>query len=791
MTALMALSTADTVTAVPAAPFSHQLRQADGSSFPARRWGDENLSGWDTDEGYAILFDDNLKSWVYAVHDKDEKLVSSGRQVGKQPPPGQLRKKLRPGKKATAGMPKKTMTTSLARSASLTTGPTTSPSASPATGVTGNIPVILVIFSDSPTPAYTAADFQTLLFGTGTWSMQDYYTEVSYGAFTVSPGPAGIIGWVSAASPHNYYGQNDPYGWDKWPGDLVYEAVTAADSTVNFAPYDLDGDCYVDVVDIIHQGTGEESSPDPKDIWSHSWSLSAAKTFGYSHNGVFTTNDTCLADPTQFVKINEYVIQPEKLGNGMTTMGVFAHEFGHALGLPDLYDTDYSSEGIGSWSLMAGGSWNAIDQGGDRPAHLDPWSRYVLGWSSPALIDASVTAQPFGAVESARDSYRLLDGGNEYFLLENRQKSGFDAGLPGEGLLVWHIDETMTDNNSAWYPGCTSCTGHYMVALVQADGLYSLEKNANSGDGGDPFPGTGNRQAFSRATTPGNNLYSGVSSGFRITGISPSGPTMTADITLIETTITSAPGALSNVTQATFTFCSPTLSATFECARDAGAWSACTSPATFSGLADGTHTFRVRAVDSDGTTDTTPAGHTWTIDTLPPVTSLGSTPDSLTASTSASFGFSADDPTAAYTCRLDAGAWSPCTSPATYGNLSPGAHIFSVYARDLAGNADLSPSTWDWVISTGSVKLAASGQTTAFLPTIAAAVSTFPAGTSPTIYLQSLTFAETIDVNRCGEQLTLTGGYNSDFTAVIGQTNVAGSLSVTCGTLIVEHLVVI
>jgi M6 family metalloprotease-like protein len=797
LSVLMTTAAAETSLAVPAAPYSHQLQQNDNSSFAARKWGDENLSGWETEDGYTILFDDNLKSWVYAVHDKDEKLVGSNRQVGRNDPPGLVRKKLRPGAKATAGRPQKTISPAPILSASEAAVPAAAPAGpnlSPPVS-TAAVPVILVNFNGT-TSSYDAADIESLLFGSGTWSMADYYSEVSYGAFSVSSGPAGIIGWVTAAQNHDYYGQNDTSGNDLWPGDLVYEAVVAADTNVNFAPYDHNGDCYVDAVNILHQGTGEEASPTATDIWSHSWSLVGAQYWGKSHYGVYTTNDVCTADPGRNVKINNYVIQPELLKTGpnkyhLSTMGVFAHEYGHVLGLPDLYDTDGSSEGVGNWSLMASGSWNMATLGGDRPAHLDPWSKSALGWSVPTTISASVTAKTFGAVESANDIYRLLSGNSEYFLLENRQKSGFDAGLPGGGLLLWHIDEAKGDNKSEWYPGCSSCSSHYKVALVQADGLFEMEKNIDRGDGGDPFPGTANKQSVSIATTPANNLYNGTSSGFRIAGISSSGPTMTADITVLDTAITSAPADPANLTDAAFAFTSPEPGAIFECSLDASPWSACTSPASFTGLADGSHSFSVRAKDAEGAIDLTPAVFTWVIDTLPPETSMDSSPPSQTAATSAGFSFSSPDAEASFSCSLDTGSWTTCSSPVTYSNLPPAEHNFQVRARDLAGNDDPSPTAWNWTITQPYVKLVAAGQPEGSFSTISAAISSFPAGSAPSISLQSLTFTETVDINRCDEQITLKGGYNPDFSAIIGQTILDGSINIFCGTLIIDNMVII
>ena len=514
--------------AVPAAPLVYTLDQSDGSTFEARQWGDEWLHGWETMEGYSIVFDQDLKSWAYAVHDYDGALVSSSQAVGKIPPP-EASKSLRPKGQARLAIPEKRFSKQSPSQA----GPE---GVVPPTG-TGKIPVIMINFSNTTT-TYTPAQFNTLLFGTGTYSMKDYYQEISYGAFTVTGGPPGVMGWWTASNTHDYYGTDSGgTGNDAWPGDLVYDAIHAADlsGVFNFNDYDTDGDCYVDVVAIVHQGTGQEASGVATDIWSHSWNLSSAQYYGRSHYGTYTTNDACTAIPGQNVKINNYIIQPEKLTSStMQTMGVFAHEYGHALGLPDLYDTDYSSEGIGNWSLMAAGSWTYVGVPGDRPAHMDAWSKYKLGWVTPTQVSGTLTNESIQQAATAADVYKLLTGtanppSGEYFLVENRQKTGFDAGLPGAGLLIWHIDESKTDNTQECIVG-PPCSSHYKVALIQADNLWNLENGTNRGDTGDPYPGSTNNTSLTASTSPNSNLYSGSSSGVSITNISPSAPTMTATL---------------------------------------------------------------------------------------------------------------------------------------------------------------------------------------------------------------------------------------------------------------------
>ena len=319
------------VYAVPAAPGLHTLTQPDGTAFMARQWGDENLHGWETADGVTIVLDDRLKVWTYAEHAADGRLVSSAKIVGTERLPQGWPRRLRPGP-ADIGLEKRRLSRESKQRAAAPQEVTEglAPFAVAPTG-TGNVPVFLINFSNTTT-AYTPSAFDTLLFGNGNNSMKDYYAEVSYGAFTVSAGPGGVAGWYTAVNTHNYYGQNDASGNDRWPGDLVYEAVAAADTAgFDFAPYDQDGDCYVDIVNIIHQGTGEEAGGPATDIWSHRWSLTGASNWGYSHFGAYTTNDDCASNPSVKVKVNDYVIQPEVLWGGQQTMGVFAHEYGHAL----------------------------------------------------------------------------------------------------------------------------------------------------------------------------------------------------------------------------------------------------------------------------------------------------------------------------------------------------------------------------------------------------------------------------------------------------------------------------
>jgi M6 family metalloprotease-like protein len=529
LTSLVIFSLPRKCLAVPAAPLAHTLTQPDGSTFQARQWGDESIHGWETIDGYSIVFDQDLQCWTYAEHDIAGRLTSSAKIAGKYPPPADFPRHLRPTGEFSSMSHRKRAPQEV------------SPEFISSIG-TAKIPVFLIKFSDTITiPTHTTDEFNSLLFGTGNNTMNDYFKEVSYNAFSIS---GTVTGWYTASNTHDYYGQNNALtGFDMYPATLVTEAVAAADAAgFNFVPYDQDGDCYVDVVAIIHEGTGAEASRYPSDIWSHSWDLYSAHYYNdQDGNGIYTTK--CPCSKGGFIKVNDYIIMPEKLSNQISTIGIFAHEYGHALGLPDLYDTDSSSQGIGYWSVMASGSWNGVWINGDRPAHMDAWCKYYLGWVTPTLVTGTLPNEPINQAETYADVYQLLSGSpsssiGEYFLVENRQKAGFDTGLPGSGLLIWHIDESQNSNANECYPSllynCNSLR-HYHVALEQADNLWELEKRINSGNSGDPYPGSANNRSFNDTSSPSSNLYSGSPSNVSVTSISDSGTTMIATLSAIST----------------------------------------------------------------------------------------------------------------------------------------------------------------------------------------------------------------------------------------------------------------
>ncbi|MDD5088095.1 MAG: M6 family metalloprotease domain-containing protein, partial [bacterium] len=376
-----------------------------------------------------------------------------------------------------------------------------------------NILAILVDFSDNGqrTPA---DDFDVLLFDSARGSLRNYYQEVSYGNLTLTTvNVPGALGWQRAPQSYSYY-VNHNNGFGSYPRNaqkLAEDAVHLVDAVVDFSRYDNDGDGYVDALFIVHAGPGAERTGNGNHIWSHMWSMNPQVVDG--------------------VTTEIYSMEPEFWNApGDMTCGVYAHEMGHSVfGLPDFYDYDYDSEGLGKWSLMAGGSWNGPL--GATPAHPDAWCRMTMGFVTPVCVTSDMPFVAIPNVETAPLIYRLWTNGNQgqqYFLVENRQRTGYDAAIPGEGLLIYHVDDQRHGNDNQWYPGYTE-DGHYQVALEQADGLWNLEQNMNSGDGGDPFS-TATGSNFTQLTVPDNRSYASQDTRVGVRRVSASGDTMTAGL---------------------------------------------------------------------------------------------------------------------------------------------------------------------------------------------------------------------------------------------------------------------
>lgn len=380
-----------------------------------------------------------------------------------------------------------------------------SASRAPITG-TKRALVLLVDFSDK-TAVQNQAHFNNLLFSQGTYatgSMRDFYREASYGKLNVIGAVKGqngpTAGWFRAPRPKSYYTNNN-FGHGTYPKNaqkLVEDAIDLAAPHVNFSSYDNDGDGFVEALIVICAGRGGEATGNKSDFWSHKWGITPKTVNG--------------------VKVNKYFMAPED-----GRVGVMAHELGHLLlGLPDLYDTDYSSKGTGKWDLMAGGSWN---NGGHTPAHPTAWCKVKCGWVNPTTIfnnSANINLKPY---HNNQDIIKLPIGNvnsKEYFLLSNRQKHGFDKNIPGEGMIIEHVDENQTNNKDE---------NHYLVDIEQADGKRHLNTNSNSGDANDVFP-YGSNKSFNNSSNPNSKSYAATDSKISVTNIAKSGNNVTANVSV-------------------------------------------------------------------------------------------------------------------------------------------------------------------------------------------------------------------------------------------------------------------
>ncbi|MDD4053142.1 MAG: M6 family metalloprotease domain-containing protein, partial [candidate division Zixibacteria bacterium] len=234
---------------------------------------------------------------------------------------------------------------------------------------------IMVDFSDNP-GVTSSAEFDTLIFAAQTGTVRDYYDEVSYGQIDlVTVNLPSSMNWKRAPQTYAYYVDNDYGTGSPYPHNtqkLCEDLVDLVDAQVDFSEYDNDGDGYVDALLITHAGPGAEYTGNTTDIWSHKWSISPRNRDG--------------------VLIYNYAIMPEFWNaSGDMTIGVYCHELGHVFGLPDLYDTDGSSQGVGNWSLMATGSWNGGM--GRTPAHPDAWCKSKVGWLTPTVVSANQTGE--------------------------------------------------------------------------------------------------------------------------------------------------------------------------------------------------------------------------------------------------------------------------------------------------------------------------------------------------------------------------------------------------------------
>lgn len=343
--------------------------------------------------------------------------------------------------------------------------------------------IILVNFADSKFNTSKFGPTQTLYsrianeanYGENNFkgSISDYFKAQSGGQFLLD---FDVAGPVTLPYGYSYYGQNDDDGYDKRPTKMVREACQAVDGSVDFSKYDWDGDGEVEEVFVVYAGNGEhDTTNQPNLIWPHMDNLA-------NYDEELTLDG---------VTINTYACASELNGDKtLSGIGTFCHEFSHCMGFPDMYDTasDGNNFGMGSWDLMDYGSYNGD---GYVPAGYSGYEKMVCGWTTPIELDKPMTVNGMERLADMGQTYIIYNKGNrnEYYILENRQQSGFDKYLPGSGLLIERVDydkdiwewNAVNTTNGGYYPegsSTPSYNDHQRITIFHANNIENDGNNA-------------------------------------------------------------------------------------------------------------------------------------------------------------------------------------------------------------------------------------------------------------------------------------------------------------------------
>lgn len=490
--------------AIPAHPGTMKIPQPDGTAVEVVLKGDESRHAWFTPDGYPLLRVGD--AFYYANVGTDGALTTTGIRLTAANSPAERahRAVLNPAQAVKAMNAARQAAPAFQRRL-----PGLYPGASfPLTGEQRSL-VILVEYQDVKMTMPNALDYFTRMLNEpgfsdydGTGSARDYYLESSGGKFDCR---FDVYGPVKLSQNRVYYGGNDPYtGQDMRPEQMVIEACRQLDATVDFSQYDRDGDGWIDNVFVFYAGQGESSGAAAETVWPHSFNVITRNPEPYVFDGV---------------RLNRYACSYEWEGSRPDGVGTFIHEFGHVLGLPDIYTTAYGESFTpGPWCCMDRGPYN---NNGHTPPYFSAYERAACGWLEPLKLDRamSVTLPPISAnaaamVQTARE--------NEYFLFENRQQEGWDKYIPGHGMLVWHIDY----DAEKWKTNVANNTpDHQCIDIEEADGLANEATRA-----GDAFPGTLRIDEFGDDTKPGMRAWNGKRQYTPITNIREVNGLITFDV---------------------------------------------------------------------------------------------------------------------------------------------------------------------------------------------------------------------------------------------------------------------
>ena len=359
-----------------------------------------------------------------------------------------------------------------------------------------NLLIILVSFADRAF-TYTRDDFDSLASQPGynrngaTGSVKDYYYDVSFGNLNLIPT---VVGPYTLSQPMAYYGATGPSFSDINPKEMVSEACVLADNDVDFSQFDMNNDGIVDAVHVIFAGAGEASTGESDAIWPHRWSIYPSDGFNITFDGV---------------RLKDYSCSAEKMGSGMDGIGTICHEFGHVLGLPDLYDTDYEGSGgrataVNTWSIMASGSYNNYS---NTPASFTAYEKYRLNWLELDTLSLAGEYVLPPLMDSNKAYIITTPYENEFFIFENRQQSSWDTYIPNSGGLIFHVKQEGDYN--------INCDPNYQKYDIEEADRNDDESTLST----DVFPSVQYNNFFNDYSLPNSILWSGETLNKPITRI--------------------------------------------------------------------------------------------------------------------------------------------------------------------------------------------------------------------------------------------------------------------------------
>ena len=341
--------------------------------------------------------------------------------------------------------------------------------------VARDIPLLTIVVGFSNMPYDNGYDWHETVFS-GEKSLAAYYSDMSFGKFTFTPAAEtsaygvggntntkdaendGVV-HVKLSTAHQKWLMNSSTDYSSWANALV-KAIAAADAYVDFASFDANEDRIITTNELAvafviagYDASGGKSGQNY--LWAHAWTIGEIISEHHVNLTVPKPDNT---------EVNAYIAIPEYLeSNQQEPISVLAHELGHYLGLPDLYDTSYSTSAawhlyeVRDCSVMADGCWGIDPEGGYIPYSMDVWSRYALGWIEPQTADQNgdytVAAQSYTEDEAYSALFLPTQREGEYYLLENRRFTKWDAGMTEDydcaGVIVWHIDDAVFEQYNA------------------------------------------------------------------------------------------------------------------------------------------------------------------------------------------------------------------------------------------------------------------------------------------------------------------------------------------------------